>query len=297
MSVSAVYDALVSSTLVHEFESAIMQATGLSVELTPSSEPTELFQFHQGENPFCSLMTQFRGSCTACQQVHTDLRQRIAENLTPQVIRCFAGLVEFAVPVVVGGQHVATLLGGQVLQSKPTQTQLARLIKQLRAWEMQDNLRQVKTALLQTPVISKKQFEATVRLLTIFASFLAEDVDRNLLAERVHDAACITSAKNFIRAHASEPLRLGDVAQHLHVSPHYFCKFFKKSTGTGFSKFLGLVRVEIAKNLLANSFLLINEVANRSGFGSLSQFNRAFRRDVGCSPRAYRASLLQASDF
>ena len=293
MSVSAVYDALVRSALAHELETAFTESTGLQVELVPSGEPAWVFRSQRRGNPLCILLAQSSGSCMACQQAHAELQRRLADSLTPAVTACFAGLSEFAVPVLVGGQHVATLFGGQIFQRKPTLIQFERLRRQLDVWEIQSEPKRIETAYFQTPVISRKQFQASVKLLAIFASFLAEDVNRDLLAARAHDQPCITTAKNFILAHASEPLRLRDVAEHVHVSTNYFSKFFKKTTGIGFSEFLGRVRVENAKDLLANPVLLITEVASQAGFGSLSQFNRDFQRFAGCSPKAYRASRRQ----
>lgn len=295
MGTSAVYDALVRSMLAHELESAFIQATGLPVELVPSGEPSLLFTFQGRENPFCRLMAQSMGSCLACQKAHQELQQRIASSLTPQVIYCFAGLSEFAIPVLVGSQHIATLLGGQIFQRKPSQNQFERLRQQLRVWGIQRELQRIETAFFRTHVISHRQFQASLRLLTIFARFLAEDANRDLLGPRSQEQPLITSAKNFILAHASEPLQLRDVAQHVHVSKHYFSKSFKKAAGIGFSEFLTRVRVEKAKDLLANPALLINDVAIEAGFGSLSQFNRAFQRYSGCSPKEYRASLLRAA--
>jgi AraC-like DNA-binding protein/ligand-binding sensor protein len=293
MSTSAVYDALVRSTLAHELESAFTEATGMPVELVPSGEPAWLFRSQRRENALCSLMAQHPGSCAACQQTHAELQTRLSDRLVPEVTSCFAGLSEFAVPVIVGDQHVATLLGGQIFQREPIQAQFERLKEQLGTWGIQPESQRIETAYFETRVISRKQFQASLRLLTIFAKFLAEDANRDLLIAQIHDQPCITSAKNFILAHASEPLRLRDVAQHVHISTHYFCKFFKKTTGIGFSEFLARARVENAKDLLANPALLINDVANQAGFGSLSQFNRAFRRYEGCSPKEFRAALLQ----
>jgi AraC-like DNA-binding protein len=293
MSSSAVYDALVRSALAHELESAFMGATGLPVVLMPSGEPLLFFTFRGRKNQFCSLMAQSAVSCIACHRTHMELQQRLADNLVPQVIRCFAGLSQFAVPVIVGGQHVATLLGGQKFQSRPTQTQFAGLTEQLRIWGIQHELRRIDTAFFKTHVISRKQFQASLRLLTIFAKFLAEDANRDLLATRIQDQHWITRAKNFILEHAAEPLRLRDAAEHVHLSTTHFSRFFKKATGLAFSEFLARARVEIAKNLLADPALSINKAANRAGFGSLSQFNRTFQRYAGCSPREYRASLLQ----
>lgn len=129
--------------------------------------------------------------------------------------------------------------------------------------------------------------------MTIFARFLAEDANRDLLAARIQDQHWITRAKTFVLNHAAEPLRLRNVAEHVHLSTIYFSRFFKKATGIGFSEFLARARVEIAKNSLADPGLSVNEVANQAGFGSLSQFNRTFQRYVGCSPKEYRASLSQ----
>ena len=294
MSDSTVYEALVRSPLAREIESAFWQATGLPVQLVPSDEPRLLFTFRDNGSPFCSLMAKFTGSCIACQKEHLELQQQIVENPAPQVACCFAGLSEFAVPVMVRGQHIATLIGGQVFQRKPTQAQFERLRQQLRLWGIQGELRRIETAFFQTHVISRKQFHASLRLLTIFARFLAEDANRDLLATQIHEQPCITEAKSFILAHASEPLHLSEVAQHLHISAQYFSKFFKKTAGVGFSEYLTRVRLENAKALLAKPGILIHDVANKVGFGSLSQFNRAFLRFIGCSPTEYRASLRQA---
>lgn len=291
MSDSTVYDILVRSPLAGELESAFAESTGLPVELVPSVEPRLLFTFRGSGSPFCRLMAQLTGSCIACQETHRELQQRMADHLAPQVSCCFAGLSEFAVPVMVGGQHIATLFGGQVFQRKQTQTQFERLRQQLHLWGIQSELRRIETAFFQTRVISRKQFQASLRLLKIFARFLAEDANRELLTAHIHEQPCIAEAKSFILAHAGDPIRLTDVAQELHISAQYFSKFFKKATGVGFLEFLTRARVENAKALLANPGVLIGEVANKTGFGSLSQFNRAFRRYTGCSPKEYRASL------
>ena len=293
MSDSTVYDILVRSPLVGELESVFWQATGLPVEVVPSSEPRLLFTFRGSGSAFCGLMAQFPGSCIACQKVHRELQQQVVENPAPQVNRCYAGLIEFAMPVMVRGQHIATLFGGQVFQRRQTQTQFERLRQQLRLLGIESEFRRLETAFFQTRVVSRKQVQASLRLLTIFARFLAEDANRDLLAAQIHEQPCMTEAKSFIVGHAGERLRLDDVAQHLHISAQHFSKLFKKAAGVGFSEFLTLVRVDGAKDLLAKPGLMIHEVANKAGFGSLSQFNRAFRRYAGCSPKEYRASLRQ----
>lgn len=292
---SVLYDTLARSILTEQVEKAFFAATGLPVELVPSGEPSQFFPFQQKQNPFCRLMAQSTGSCAACQKTHAELQRRTVDSLAPQTISCFVGLAEFAVPIVVNGQHVATLRGGQVFPRKPTPAQFDQLAGRLQDWGLHSDLDRFKTRFFQTQVMPRKQFQASVQILALFAKLLAEDVNRNLLTAEVHDGPCITTAKSFILAHTSEPLRLRDVAEHVHVSIYYFCKSFKKATGMGFSEFLGRARVENAKHALANSALPIVEVAHQTGFGSLSQFNRTFHRYAGRSPKEYRASQRQVS--
>src|ERR1041385_7211560 len=98
---TAVYDALEHSLLAHEYENAFLTATGLSLQLVASDASTMLFG--RTGNAFCRLMAQSAGSCLACQQIHEELQRKVAASLAPQMIDCFAGLIEFAVPIVVNG--------------------------------------------------------------------------------------------------------------------------------------------------------------------------------------------------
>lgn len=75
------------------------------------------------------------------------------------------------------------------------------------------------------------------------------------------------------------------------MSANYFSEKFKQATGIRFVEFVARSRVEKARNLLQNPKFRISEVAFDVGFHSLSQFNRAFKKITGQSPREYRTSL------
>src|SRR5258708_18736561 len=87
------------------------------------------------------------------------------------------------------------------------------------------------------------------------------------------------------------PLSLGGVAEAANISRHYVCKMFKKATGMNFIDYLSRVRVEKSKTLLLNPNTRISEAAFASGFQSMTNFNRAFRRIAGRSPTQFRESL------
>jgi AraC-like DNA-binding protein len=287
---SAVYDALAGSTLVRDVERAFRGATGLSLKLVRSGKPQRRVSLGRDENAFCALINT--SACAACLEVQRELQNRLGHKLAPQEVCCFAGMTDLAVPVIVGGQHVATLLGGQVFRQKPARRQFDRVVRQLRKWGARDRLSELERAYFHTPVVSEKKLRGAMRLLSILATQLAESANRHLLAARKYEPTSVTEAKNFLHAHADERVTLRQVAEHVHVSRHYFCKIFKRNTGMTLTEFLARVRVEKAKKLLGDPRLRIINVADSAGFNSISQFNRLFRRYSGNSPTAYRTALL-----
>jgi AraC-like DNA-binding protein len=275
---------------------AFHDATGLSLKLVRSSEPPLRLAPGGHENTFCGLIATNASACAACLEAQRELRCRLGRKLAPQEICCFAGMTELAVPVVVGGEHVATLVGGEVFQGKPARQQFNRVARQLRKWGIDDRLRHIERAYFYTPVVSEKQFQGAVRLLMMLATQLAESATRYLVAARTYEPLSVRQAKNFVYAHADEQVTLRQIADHVHLSKHYFCKIFKQATKITFTEFVARVRVENAKKLLANPRWRMAEVADNTGFYSISQFNRVFRRYAGNSPTGYRAALFGLSE-
>jgi AraC-like DNA-binding protein/ligand-binding sensor protein len=288
---SPTYEALTRSRLLRDFKRGFRDATRLSLKLVPKDAGARYLT--DASNSFCALMATHAAGCGVCVEVRKKLERRFERKLTPQTVCCFAGMVDVAVPVTIGGKHVATLFGGQVFCHKPGRRQFERLGRQLREWGMRTEFRLAKRAYFQTPLVSPKEFHGAVRLLTVFADHLAESANGLLLARHREDPEAVTRAKSFAREHAAERVALRDVAAHVHLSKYYFCKAFKKSTAMTFTEYLSRLRVEHAKKELGDPWLTVTTVSHRAGFNSISQFNRAFLRYEGRSPTAYRAAALR----
>ena len=76
------------------------------------------------------------------------------------------------------------------------------------------------------------------------------------------------------------------------ISKDYFSRVFRSVTGTNYSRWLNMIRLEKATELLANQEMTLTEIAMLSGFQSISTFNRVFREEKRMSPGEYRALLL-----
>jgi transcriptional regulator GlxA family with amidase domain len=63
---------------------------------------------------------------------------------------------------------------------------------------------------------------------------------------------------------------------------------FKKSTGMTLNEYVNLLRLSYAQALLMQEDGNVLRVAMESGFGSLSAFNKSFRKISGKSPSDFR---------
>ncbi len=102
------------------------------------------------------------------------------------------------------------------------------------------------------------------------------------------DARRIDRACRHIMQHFTEPLSLAAVAAVVKLSPAGFSRFFHRMTGRTFVGWLTEVRIGHACRLLVQTDQPVLEIAIDSGFGNLSNFNRAFRRLRGRTPREWR---------
>ncbi|WP_408071978.1 AraC family transcriptional regulator [Butyrivibrio sp. JL13D10] len=94
----------------------------------------------------------------------------------------------------------------------------------------------------------------------------------------------------------ADDLSQGTMASMAGISRDYFSRIFKNATGMNYSKWLNMIRLERASELLAEEGRTLTEVAMLSGFQSIPSFNRVFREEKGMTPRAYRALFVRQSD-
>jgi AraC family transcriptional regulator len=98
-------------------------------------------------------------------------------------------------------------------------------------------------------------------------------------------------AHEIMQARIAIKLTIADVARECGLSPSYFARAFRQSTGVSPHHYLSKLRVEEAKSYLRNSPLSLADIAIVCGFGDQSYMTRVFTRSVGTSPAAWRRAM------
>ncbi|MDF2189885.1 AraC family transcriptional regulator [Paraflavitalea sp. CAU 1676] len=88
--------------------------------------------------------------------------------------------------------------------------------------------------------------------------------------------------------HFTDDISLSQIAGIAHMTPHAFCKYFKKHTRKTYMGFLNEVRInEACKKLINGNFESISTIAYANGFNNTITFNRVFKKVMGMNPTDY----------
>lgn len=86
-------------------------------------------------------------------------------------------------------------------------------------------------------------------------------------------------------------ISLDSVSEMLNMNASYFSSLFKKCFGINFVDYLTELRMNAARELLADPMRSTAEVAALVGYESPNYFARAFKKKMGMTPTEYRRSL------
>jgi AraC family transcriptional regulator len=92
----------------------------------------------------------------------------------------------------------------------------------------------------------------------------------------------------FIEKNLTSPMDLDQIARQACMSKFHFCRIFKKYIGATPMQYVISLRLRKAVTLLERKDLKICDIALKSGFNDLSEFNKQFKKLYGSPPSSFR---------
>ena len=96
---------------------------------------------------------------------------------------------------------------------------------------------------------------------------------------------------NEIKERYTENITLAALAEKYGFSVGYVSSLLKEELGLSFSEYITAKRIQRAKELLADSRLSVDMVAEQAGYNDYFYFTKVFKKVVGISPSKYRKNL------
>jgi ligand-binding sensor protein/archaellum component FlaC len=137
--------------------------------------------------PFCSnYIHASKVGDERCAVCHNDFGRKAISQGGPYVGQCHAGLVDFAAPVIIKGEHIGTVLGGQILD-KPADERTIRKV----AGEIGVSSDGLWSAAEQIDIVEMSTIQAAAQVLYIVVNALAQSgfnhIETEILSSNLAD--------------------------------------------------------------------------------------------------------------
>lgn len=245
----------------------------------------------------------------------------------PYIYLCHCGIVDVAVPVIVGGRYLGAVMFGQVrLSNNETYIKVERLVSEISSLQTQDeamyrNLLDKYNALPEMEYchimmiaefidsMVKYLVDCTIQSRNKFLSYewrlrgaaLTPLVDGELkraadiFSDReasdklpVPKSSPVYLALAYLSGHWHENITMSEMAKLCHFSSSYFSKLFLREVGENYTDYVNRQKVTYAKKRLRETNDSITQIATDFGYTDISYFIRVFKKFEGITPACYR---------
>lgn len=153
---------------LQSFQDSFARATGMTAVTVdkdgkPVTRPTDWSEF---------CMKYTRGTaegCRRCEQCDKNGGETAARTGKPAVYECHAGLMDFGAPILVDGQQIGSILGGQILNAPPDEDKFRAYAKEIGA----DPEKYVE-AVRKIQIMPRERLEHAAQTLFLMASFFSK---------------------------------------------------------------------------------------------------------------------------
>ena len=114
------------------------------------------------------------------------------------------------------------------------------------------------------------------------------DIITYLHTENSHYTPVVRQLMEEVAKNYKEDMNLKTLAYKYHMNASYLGQIFQKEVGCSFNQYLNNTKNGIAKDLILNTNMKINEIATAVGYPDTSYFYRKFKQCFGVSPASLR---------
>jgi len=276
------YDQIVNLAVLRQFYQLAWRLFGVNIAIISPDRMRSMAVFSkEGWSPFCVRLREMVGDkhCTDCDRRYAEF---VEERRKPLRYHCWAGMTEFIVPIILDNEILAYIQCGQVMDVPPTDERWEFTRKAISSFG-HDQLPS-KELFFSSRVVPTRTQEDLIALLELFGNYIAYAQHQVFLAEATQQSRAEERALSFLRNHLTEAISLDDVAQAASTSKRNLSRIFQANTGMTVLEVIQEMRIARACDLLKSGDLTCMQVALESGFGSVQQFNRVFKKMRHCTP-------------
>lgn len=280
---------------------------------------------HSCRTEFCSVIREnpiFRKRCYRCDALAGLEAVRLGR---PYIYLCHCGIVDVAVPVLVGDRYLGAVMFGQVrIPNGDTDAKVERLVNEISSFQAESEC--ARQDLLEKferlPEMEYARIEQIAKLINSVVTYIVDSaIKKRNEAETynwllrlnseggdsiqelrgpipqgnqepknttVPKISAVYPAVAYIDSHPGVSVSMNEMANLCHLSPSYFSRLFHREAGESFTNYVNRQKVEIAKRELRETSKSISQISIDLGYLNTSHFINIFKRFEGTTPLIYR---------
>lgn len=280
---------------------------------------------HSGRTEFCTVIRENPVTCKRCYRCDALAGLEAVRRNEPFIYLCHCGIVDVAVPVVVGEQYLGAVMFGQVrLPDGDRDGQVRRLVNEISSFrpEEQDSREELMEKYQQLPEMEYSRIVEVAALINSVVRYIVGRAVQNRSDRMAYEWVLRASlpglpptldwqmenrsdspqrgeipvaadspvypALAYMDGHRQEMVRMCQMAELCHLSSSYFSKLFLRELGENFTDYMKRQKVQWAKEMLRKTDKSVNEISTELGFLDSSYFIKVFKALEGITPLAYR---------
>lgn len=288
---------------------------------------------HSGRTEFCSVIRENPVSRKRCYRCDALAGLEAVRLERPYIYLCHCGIVDVAVPVMVGDKYLGAVMFGQVRLVNKDREKAVRLVNEISSFQAEEDAAR-KDLLEKYEKLPEMEYERIVEIADLIDSIVKYTVDRAVKARnrdeaykwlmstnseqltgeaeiqelslpvRIHEperaetmqvkpSSVIYPAIAYINDHLKDGISMKEMAELCHLSPSYFSRTFNRETGESFANYINRRKIALAKELLRETNKSISQIAEETGYINISNFIAVFKRLEGVTPSVYRQHMYK----
>lgn len=282
---------------------------------------------HSCRTDFCSVIRENPVSRKRCYRCDALAGLEAVRLERPYIYLCHCGIVDVAVPVMVGDKYLGAVMFGQVrIPNDDTDAKVERLVNEISSFQAEGEMAR-KDLLEMYERLPEMEYKRIVQIADLLNSLVHYIVDRSVKSRNqaetyqwllrlnsdspdgvaiqglnepapaeiaepdqsvVSKSSVVYPAVVYIDNHPKEMVTMQAMADLCHLSPSYFSRVFSRDVGENFINYTNRQKVKLAKKLLRETNQSVSQIAGELGYQNTSHFIKIFKRFEGTTPMIYR---------
>ncbi len=251
-------------------------ATGVDLDILDENL-TLLKQNPTNSNPYCNLIQTSKKGKKDCRFSDDMIIKKCKETGEPQMHMCHAGLIDVAIPI----KHEDIIIGYIVLGQIKNHKDFSSIVHKVVGSPI--SLKKLEKCYNELKFFDVDRIRSVVTIAMILAKHILLD---NIITLKSNKN--IERVVSYINDNLETNLTVSKIAEAVNLSKSTLYSILNNHFNCTVNEYINRKRVEKSMKLLMDTDLTVDEIAQKSGFSSMSYYSKTFKKIHGVSPLKFR---------